>query len=125
MLPTPPPRVRSKELQARLAKLQRQLEGKQYERMTADVTVQAGPRLRASLASWPQAHIGMHSWCLQERQARDAKEGGVQSYRQQISYGVHVSVMMGTFYAAGFYGAKAVSENPVHVRPGLCVLAAL
>ena len=41
VLPTPPARVKSPELQARLAKLQRQLDQREYERMTADVTVQA------------------------------------------------------------------------------------
>ena len=88
--------------------------------MTADVTVQASRARSGSLAPQDPANPRARPTrapVLQERQAREAKEGGLQTYKQQISYGVHVSVMMGTFYAAGHYGAQAVSARPVNVRP--------
>ena len=124
-LPSRPGRVKSPELQARLTKLQKQLDQREYERMTADVTVQAS---LCTCESWhslcrcksaravPQVFDNVRG-LLQERKAKDAKEGGLQTYKQQISYGIHVSVMMGTFYAAGHYGAQSLSDNPVHVSP--------
>ena len=41
VLGSPPARVKSRELQARLSKLQQQLDKRQYDQMTADVTQQA------------------------------------------------------------------------------------
>ena len=40
MLEKPAPRVKSPELQARLSKLQQQLDKRRYDQMTADVTTQ-------------------------------------------------------------------------------------
>jgi hypothetical protein len=53
----------------------------------------------------------------QERDAAAASEGGLVTFRQQIGYGVHVLVMMGTFYALGHYAAAHVSRSAAHVRP--------
>ncbi len=65
------------------------------------------------------------SWVLQlscvalgqERDAAAASEGGLVTFRQQMGYGVHVLVMMGTFYALGHYAAAHVSRSAAHVRP--------
>lgn len=37
------------------------------------------------------------------------------TFRQQLGFGVHVLVMMGTFYALGHYAASHVSRNVAHV----------
>lgn len=49
------------------------------------------------------------------------------TFRQQLGFGVHVLVMMGTFYALGHYAASHVSRNIAHVgalagatQSGLC-----
>ena len=54
---------------------------------------------------------------VQERLAKDKAERGLPSYKQQISFGVHVTVMMATFYAFGHCAAMTVSKNKVHVCP--------
>ena len=38
------------------------------------------------------------------------------TYQAQLSLGLHILVMMGTFFAAGFYGVSYVSPEPLHVR---------
>ena len=53
----------------------------------------------------------------QERDAAAASEGGLVTFRQQMGYGVHVLVMMGTFYALGHYAAAHMSRSAAHVRP--------
>ena len=37
------------------------------------------------------------------------------TYQAQLSLGLHILVMMGTFFAAGFYGVSYVSHEPLHV----------
>ena len=37
------------------------------------------------------------------------------TYKAQLSLGLHVLVMMFTFYAAGHVGTSYVSADPVHV----------
>ena len=54
---------------------------------------------------------------VQERLAKDKAERGLPSYKQQISFGVHVTVMMATFYAFGHCAAMTISKNKVHVCP--------
>ena len=39
------------------------------------------------------------------------------SYKAQLSVGLHVLVMMGTFYSAGHVGASYISAEKTHVRP--------
>ena len=55
----------------------------------------------------------------QEQKAKDRAERGFASYKQQISFGIHVVVMMATFYAFGHCTAMALSKNKVHVSPKL------
>lgn len=38
------------------------------------------------------------------------------TYQAQLSLGLHILVMMGTFFAAGFYGVSYMSPEPLHVR---------
>ncbi len=52
---------------------------------------------------------------LQEFGAADEGEGGLASYQAQLSLGLHILVMMGTFFAAGFHGVSYVSSKPLHV----------
>ena len=46
-----------------------------------------------------------------ERAARAATEGGFVTYKQQISFGLHVIVMMGAFYAFGHVAGMALTTN--------------
>jgi hypothetical protein len=50
-------------------------------------------------------------------------EGGLSTYKAQLSIGLHIVIMMGTFFAAGFYGVSYMSENPLHVSSSLHPLA--
>lgn len=52
----------------------------------------------------------------QERQAREQAEGGFGTFRQQMSFGVHVVVMMGAFYAMGHVAGGALGSKPAFVR---------
>lgn len=52
---------------------------------------------------------------MQEFGAGDDGEGGLASYQAQLSLGLHILVMMGTFFAAGFYGVSYLSPKPLHV----------
>jgi len=85
--------VKSAALQERLSKLQRDLDEKQYSEMVSDITVG-------------------------ERQARDAAQSNYGSYKQQISWGVHVLVMMGTLYAVGHVAGGALNPNPAYKAVG-------
>jgi hypothetical protein len=51
----------------------------------------------------------------QEFGAGNDDEGGLSTYKAQLSIGLHIIVMMGTFFAAGFYGVSYLSKNPLHV----------
>ena len=57
-----------------------------------------------------------HPHARQERDAAAASEGGLVTFRQQMGFGIHVLVMMGTFYALGHYTAAHVSRSAAHVR---------
>ena len=48
---------------------------------------------------------------LQERAAEALRSGSLQTYKQQISFGLHVIVMMGTFFAVGYIAGTALSPN--------------
>ena len=52
---------------------------------------------------------------MQEFGAGNEEEGGLATYQAQLSLGLHILVMMGTFFAAGFYGVAYLSKNPLHV----------
>jgi hypothetical protein len=52
---------------------------------------------------------------LQEDQARVRAEGGFVTFRQQASFGLHMLVMMGTFYAMGHVAGGALTGQPAFV----------
>ena len=80
-LAPPPQRHKSPELQARLKKLQEELDNKRYNEMVSDIT------------------------CA-ERKADEMRGSLLPSVRLQLSFGAHVLVTMFTFWAAAFYGCK-------------------
>ncbi|KAK9811229.1 hypothetical protein WJX72_000326 [[Myrmecia] bisecta] len=92
-LQAPVRREKSPELVQRLAKLQRDLDQQRYDRMVLDVTEE-------------------------ERKAQAASEGGLNTYKEQMSFGLHVIVMMGTFYALGHVAALGLSSKPAHHAVG-------
>lgn len=52
---------------------------------------------------------------MQERRAQAATEGGFVTFKQQMSFGVHVLVMMGAFYAMGHVAGGALASKPAFV----------
>lgn len=86
VLQAPRRRDKSKELQARLLKLQENVDQASYNRMVSEVT-------------------------KKERAAEALRSGALQTYKQQISFGLHVIVMMGTFYAVGHVAGTAMSPK--------------
>ncbi|GIL71870.1 hypothetical protein Vretimale_672 [Volvox reticuliferus] len=81
ILPIPPPKEKSPELQARLAQLQKALDNKRYSEMVADITVR-------------------------ERKAEELRNSILPTSRLQLSFGAHVLVTMFTFWALAYYGSK-------------------
>ena len=81
---------KSPELQAHLDKLRAKLEQDKYDAMVAEVTVE-------------------------ERAAIAASEGGLNTYKQQMSFGLHVIVMMFAFYLFGHLAGMALTPNKVYV----------
>lgn len=47
----------------------------------------------------------------QELKAEALKEGALRTFKQQISFGLHVLVMMGTFYVFGHVAGAAISNK--------------
>mmetsp|Transcript_5349 Transcript_5349/g.11701 ORF Transcript_5349/g.11701 Transcript_5349/m.11701 type:complete len:259 (-) Transcript_5349:407-1183(-) len=80
-LNSPAPRQRSPELQARLAKLQEQVDNMRYDAMVADIT-------------------------QPEREAEARRGEMLATTYLQFGFGVHVIVTMGTFFALGYVPAK-------------------
>lgn len=92
VLPTPPARQRSEQLQQRLAQLQDQADARQYASMVADIT-------------------------QDEQQAAAAlSDPFFPTTKLQLSFGLHVIVTMGTFFALGFYGGRLLTRNDSWVR---------
>lgn len=58
---------------------------------------------------------------MQERAAEALRSGALQTYKQQISFGLHVIVMMGTFFAVGYIAGTALSPNMAVVGVLTCV----
>ncbi|GBF99028.1 thymic stromal cotransporter [Raphidocelis subcapitata] len=86
-LRAPPPRPRPAALTERLRKLQGRLDDQRYAEMVADVT--AGERRAAELA-----------------------EGeAFPTTRLQLSFGLHVVVTMGAFFALGYYGGAFLTGS--------------
>ena len=52
---------------------------------------------------------------LQEQKAEALRGGALQTFKQQISFGLHVLVMMGTFYVFGHAAGAAISAKLVVV----------
>ena len=102
VLPPPPlrPVGKSPELQAHLDRLRVKLEQDRYDAMVADVA--AG-----------------------ERDAAAASARGLQTYRQQLSFGLHVVVMMGAFYLFGHLAGTAMTSNRALVSTILSFLKTL
>ena len=84
------PSTKSPELQAHLDKLRLKLEQDKYDAMVAEVTIH-------------------------EREAAAASEGGFVTYKQQISFGIHVLAMMGAFYLFGHLAGMAMTRNKTYV----------
>lgn len=51
----------------------------------------------------------------EERRAAAARKGGLVTYKQQISFGVHVLAMMAAFYAFGHVAGMALTRNKTAV----------
>lgn len=90
MLPTKSKSSKTPELQAHLDELKRKLEQDKYDAMVKDVTVN-------------------------ERKAAEASHGGFVTYKQQISFGMHVLVMMASFYLFGYIAGTALTNNKTYV----------
>ena len=50
-----------------------------------------------------------------ERKAAAASEGGFVTYKQQISFGIHVIAMMAAFYMFGHLAGMAITPNKTYV----------
>lgn len=88
---SPPARQRSKQLEDRLAKLQRMVDQQQYAAMVADVT-------------------------QHERKAAALQDDPFfPTTRLQMSFGIHVIVTMGTFFALGYYGGRFMTASDTWV----------
>lgn len=48
---------------------------------------------------------------VQERRAEALRQGGLVTYKDQISYGLHVIVVMGVFYLIGHLVASRISSK--------------
>eukprot|EP00878_Enallax_costatus_P010619 GHUV01011094.1.p1 GENE.GHUV01011094.1~~GHUV01011094.1.p1 ORF type:complete len:223 (+),score=70.68 GHUV01011094.1:275-943(+) len=84
---SPPARQRSKQLEERIAKLQHMVDQQEYAAMVADVT-------------------------LHEQQAAAVQDDPFfPTTKLQLSFGLHVIVTMGTFFALGYYGGRFLTRS--------------
>lgn len=91
LLPQPPARQRSQQLQQRLADLQERLDSQRYAAMVSDVT-------------------------QDEKAASDTREDPFfPTTKLQLSFGLHVIVTMGTFYALAYYGGLFILRDKTWV----------
>lgn len=81
IMESPAPRKPTPAFQQHLDGLRRKLEDKQYGDMVADIT-------------------------KQEREMEDMRDALLPTTRLQLSFGLHVIVTMGTFFALGYYGVR-------------------
>jgi hypothetical protein len=92
--PTPPARQRSAALQKRLADLQADLDNKQYAAMVQDITEK-------------------------ERFSKEQQQDNFfPTTKLQLSFGLHVLVTMGTFFALAYYGARFAKASQAWVSSG-------
>eukprot|EP00775_Hariotina_reticulata_P013375 gene13375-13502_t len=82
VLPKPPVRQRSKQLQQRLVKLQEQIDEQRYTAMVADVTT------------------------AEQRAAAALSDPFFPTTKLQLSFGMHVIVTMGAFFALFYYAGR-------------------
>jgi len=85
-LPTPPQRVKSKELQARLALLQKEQEKREYARMVADITGA-------------------------ERAAAARSDPAVLGYRESVGFGLNTIVTSGVLFMLFQFAGKRLSSD--------------
>ena len=52
---------------------------------------------------------------LNERRAAEASQVGFVTYKQQMSFGLHVIVMMAAFYMFGHIAGMALTNNKTYV----------
>lgn len=91
ILPSPAHRQRSEQLQQRLAKLQENVDAQRYAAMVADVT-------------------------KDEQQAAAVRgDPFFPTTKLQLSFGLHVIVTMGTFFALGYYGGLFILHSQTWV----------
>lgn len=88
---SPPVRQRSKQLEERLATLQHMVDQQEYAAMVADVTVH------------------------EQQAAAAASDPLFPNTRLQLSFGLHVIVTMGTFFALGFYAGRFLFKDQAWV----------
>jgi hypothetical protein len=86
--PPPPERKRPKELEERLARLRAELEDRQYRGLVRDVTEA-------------------------EEAAAALREGGLNTYKDQLSFGLHVIVTMFTLFTLFYVMARSVTRSEV------------
>ena len=93
MVDTPPPRrpQYNPEFRALLDRLRKNEEERMYNAMVADV-----------------AQEGLGNEVM--------PSGGMSTYRQQISFGLHIIVTMGAFYAFGHVSGAALFPQSANVR---------
>lgn len=68
------------------------------------------------MASWLTPVLAFTKSCepssnVQERRAKSIEDGGLVTYKDQLSYGVHVIVVMGVFYLLGHFLAASLSSK--------------
>lgn len=90
LLHSPAPRARPEALVKRLEALQGDLDNKRYADMVADVTAE-------------------------ERRLGQLSSEMFPTTRLQLSFGLHVLVTMGTFFALGFYGGRFLTGSSTWV----------
>ena len=59
---------------------------------------------------------------MQERAAEALRSGALQTYKQQISFGLHVIVMMGTLFTVGYIAGTALSPKLAVVSCCFCFI---
>lgn len=74
--------------------------------------------MRFDKAVGPHVSAWLVTACVaaQERDAKEAAENSLITYKEQLGFGVHVLVMMGTLYAVGHVAGMSLSKNKAYVR---------
>lgn len=95
VLRRPTPRIRSPELEARLAELQKKREEREYNKLVK---------------------VAGHALGEKKREWNDPFEfegnAGLVTYKQQLGFGMSVITLMGTLFLVGYKAAKHLTEDP-------------